>query len=102
MPHSRRWGGGAAGSVEHSKAAMTTILNDWAATNHVGESATSLLTLKVPHFHHEFVKKAATLAVERPERLPHVVSLLAELNAMGLVTETQMVRPPPLRRVAAR
>jgi hypothetical protein len=30
------------------------------------------------------------------------VSLLAELNAMGLVTETQMVRPPPLRRVAAR
>jgi hypothetical protein len=44
----------------------------------------------VPHFHHEFVKKAATLAVERPERLPAVVALLAALFTMSLVTETQM------------
>jgi hypothetical protein len=41
------WGGGEAGSVEHSKAAMSSILNDWAACANVGETATSLLALKV-------------------------------------------------------
>ena len=46
--------------------------------------------LQVPHFHHEFVKKAATLAVEQPERLLAVVALLESLFTMSLVTETQM------------
>jgi hypothetical protein len=44
---------------------------------------------QVPHFHHEYVKMALTVAVEYPENSPHLLKLLKKLNDMGIVNDSQ-------------
>jgi len=83
------WGGGGAGTVAHSKERMGSILEEFVHTKNLSEAAACLHNLKVPHFHHEFVKKALTAAVEAPEHAATLLRLLRELNSMGLVTENQ-------------
>eukprot|EP00959_Pyramimonas_sp_CCMP1952_P356443 7464561-Pyramimonas_sp.AAC.2 len=83
------WGGGGAGTVAHSKQRMGAILQEFVITKDLSEAAACLHNLKVPHFHHEFVKKAVTAAVENPEHADAILHLLSELASMGLVTENQ-------------
>eukprot|EP00241_Pyramimonas_parkeae_P004398 CAMPEP_0114265770 /NCGR_PEP_ID=MMETSP0058-20121206/24152_1 /TAXON_ID=36894 /ORGANISM="Pyramimonas parkeae, CCMP726" /LENGTH=955 /DNA_ID=CAMNT_0001383003 /DNA_START=387 /DNA_END=3254 /DNA_ORIENTATION=- len=84
------WGGGAAGTVEHFKESMAAILQEFRSTQSVPEAAQYLNSLKVPHYHHEFVKKALTMGVENPGMEAAMLELLDEMNNMGLVTDGQM------------
>ena len=74
-------------------------------STHVLTSCLLRTLSKVFHYHHEFVKKALTAAVETPENSPALLRLLLELNFMGLVTDGQTQigeDPPPLARPVSR
>ena len=61
----RAWGGGGAGAIAHSKRAFSLLLKEYLVCGDTAEAEACLRELKVPHFHHELVKKALTYAIEQ-------------------------------------
>ena len=52
-----------------------------------------LQTMDVPHFHHEVVKRAMVLGMDKGEReRALVVELLTHLTSIGLLSDTQLIK----------
>ncbi|KAK3237193.1 hypothetical protein CYMTET_52709, partial [Cymbomonas tetramitiformis] len=85
------WGGGAAGTVSHAKQGMQNILSEFMLTLNMEEAAYCLHQMKVPYYHHEFVKKLLTMSTsEKPEMGSHLMALLCQVACRGLVTTSQV------------
>lgn len=85
------WGGGAAGTVSHAKQGMDNILSEFMLTLNMEEAAYCLHQMKVPYYHHEFVKKLLTMSTSaKPEMGCHLMELLCQVACRGLVTTSQV------------
>ncbi|GAQ81206.1 MA3 domain-containing protein [Klebsormidium nitens] len=86
----RCWGGGAGRTVEDAKESIKKLLDEYAAGGTITEACQCIRDLSLPFFHHEVVKKALILAMEKQtERL---LALLAEAAAQGLISTSQIVK----------
>lgn len=51
------------------------------------QAARCLAELSVPHYHHEFVKRALVSAFENPKAAPSFLALLAHLGDSNQITQ---------------
>ena len=70
---------------------MKLLLEEYVENPDVGEACACLRELKVPYYHHEAVKQALTLAVERPPaHRPPLVELLRHFYETGAIGSAQL------------
>eukprot|EP00249_Psilotum_nudum_P015818 c25533_g1_i1 orf=741-2900(+) len=86
----RRWGGSTQSTVEEVKKKITALLNEYVESGDKAEACRCIRELNVPFFHHEVVKKALTLAMEKRNSEGLILSLLKEAAEEGLITSSQM------------
>ena len=58
------------------------------------QAARCLAELGVPHYHHEFVKRALLAAFENPKAAPVLLSLLAHLGDSNQITQVRFTAGP--------
>mmetsp|Transcript_38523 Transcript_38523/g.46551 ORF Transcript_38523/g.46551 Transcript_38523/m.46551 type:complete len:623 (+) Transcript_38523:165-2033(+) len=89
----RMWGGSSVGTVAHSKAGMAVLLKEYLISKDVEEARRCLRALSVPHFHHEFVKRALVYAIESMAAYQELVlKLLKVLAESGDISVSQMAQ----------
>ncbi|CAM6114371.1 unnamed protein product [Calypogeia fissa] len=86
----KKWGGSTHTTVEEVKRKITDLLNEYAQSGDREEATRCIRELNVPFFHHEVVKKALTLAMEKRSAESSILSLLQECAEEGLITSSQM------------
>lgn len=86
----RRWGGTTRLTVEEVKKKIIDLLREYAANGDTAEACRCIRELGVPFFHHEVVKRALTLAMEKPESEANVLKLLKEANEELLLSPSQV------------
>lgn len=84
----RCWGGGSGWAVEDAKDKIAKLLEEYEAGGDVSEACHCIRDLDMPFFHHEVVKKALVMAMEKQN--DNLLSLLQECSNEGLVTLNQM------------
>eukprot|EP00250_Pteridium_aquilinum_P005828 c15859_g2_i2 orf=212-2080(+) len=88
----RRWGGCTHSTVEEVRKKMTSLLNEYIESGDRVEACRCTRELNVPFFHHELVKRALTLAMEKKNAEGLILSLLKEADDEGLITSSQMAK----------
>ena len=96
----RAWGAGDAGTVAHAKAQFELILREYVASRDAACVEHALAVLRVPFFHHEFVKRLLTLAISTPPAADGLLSLLAHVSASQQVERARSVRARAVAAVA--
>ncbi|KAL2636328.1 hypothetical protein R1flu_007807 [Riccia fluitans] len=86
----KKWGGSTQTTVEEVKKKITDLLNEYVESGDRSEACRCIRELNVPFFHHEVVKKAITLAMEKRSAEEKILSLLKECADEGLITSSQM------------
>uniref|UniRef100_A0A0C9RVH6 TSA: Wollemia nobilis Ref_Wollemi_Transcript_10948_2779 transcribed RNA sequence n=1 Tax=Wollemia nobilis TaxID=56998 RepID=A0A0C9RVH6_9CONI len=86
----RCWGGGTGWAVEDAKDKINKLLEEYEAGGDLGEACQCIRDLNMPFFHHEVVKKALVMAMEKKN--DRVLNLLQECSAEGLITINQMMK----------
>lgn len=86
----RRWGGCTHSTVEEVRKKMTALLNEYIESGDRVEACRCIRQLNVPFFHHDLVKRALTLAMEKRNSDGLILSLLKEADDEGLITSSQM------------
>lgn len=86
----RRWGGCTHSTVEEVRKKMTALLNEYIESGDRVEACRCIRQLNVPFFHHDLVKRALTLAMEKRNSDCLILSLLKEADDEGLITSSQM------------
>ncbi|CAM6103346.1 unnamed protein product [Calypogeia fissa] len=86
----KKWGGSTHTTVEEVKRKITDLLNEYAQSGDREEATRCIRELNVPFFHHEVVKKALMLAMEKRSAESSILSLLQECPEEGLITSSQM------------
>ena len=86
----RRWGGNTHVKVEEVKKKISDLLNEYVQSGDKAEACRCIKDLKVRFFHHEVVKRALILAMERRSAEPLILSLLKEVVEEDLITSSQM------------
>jgi len=86
----RRWGGSTHVTVEEVKKKISDLLNEYVQSGDKAEACRCIRDLKVRFFHHEVVKRALILAMERRSAEPLILALLKEAAEEGLITSSQM------------
>lgn len=87
----RCWGSSGTGqAVEDAKENIQLLLEEYYAGGELAEACQCIRDLDMPFFHHEIVKKALIMAMEKQNN--HILSLLAECAKEGLITTSQMVK----------
>ncbi|KAH8509132.1 hypothetical protein H0E87_011049 [Populus deltoides] len=85
----RRWGGGMKKTVEDVKAKIDNLLQEYAVSGDKKEACRCIKDLKVPFFHHEIVKRALIMAMERKQAEGRLLDLLKEASEEGLINSSQ-------------
>ncbi|CAN6320901.1 unnamed protein product [Urochloa humidicola] len=89
----QRWGGSKRITVEEAKAKISDILEEYLAAGDRGEALRCIRDLKIPFFHHDVVKRALVLAVERGGAAEgHILDLLKEASEEGVINESQITK----------
>ncbi|XP_057841956.2 MA3 DOMAIN-CONTAINING TRANSLATION REGULATORY FACTOR 4 [Cryptomeria japonica] len=86
----RRWGGSTHITVEEMKKKISDLLNEYVESGDKAEACRCIRDLNVPFFHHEVVKRALILAMERRNVEPLILDLLKEAAEEGLISSSQM------------
>jgi MA3 domain len=86
----RRWGGSTQLTVEEVKKKIIGLLREYAENGDTTEACRCIRELGVPFFHHEVVKRAITLAMEKPESEAKVLKHLKEANDELLISPSQV------------
>eukprot|EP00246_Nothoceros_aenigmaticus_P013530 TRINITY_DN4718_c0_g1_i1.p1 TRINITY_DN4718_c0_g1~~TRINITY_DN4718_c0_g1_i1.p1 ORF type:complete len:725 (+),score=184.72 TRINITY_DN4718_c0_g1_i1:48-2222(+) len=86
----RRWGGTTHVTVEEVKKRIGHLLSEYVESGDKAEACRSIRELNVPFFHHEVVKNALTLAMEKRRAESLISSLLQEAAEEALITSSQM------------
>eukprot|EP00252_Welwitschia_mirabilis_P010638 TRINITY_DN2402_c0_g1_i3.p1 TRINITY_DN2402_c0_g1~~TRINITY_DN2402_c0_g1_i3.p1 ORF type:complete len:701 (+),score=193.55 TRINITY_DN2402_c0_g1_i3:294-2396(+) len=86
----RCWGGGTGWAVDDAKDKINNLLEEFEAGGDLGEACQCIRDLSMPFFHHEVVKKALVMAMEKQN--DRLLVLLQECSSEGLITINQMVK----------
>eukprot|EP00250_Pteridium_aquilinum_P010239 c19235_g1_i1 orf=143-2299(+) len=86
----RCWGGGSGWAVDDAKDKIVKLLEEYEAGGVVSEACHCMRDLDMPFFHHEVVKKALVMAMEKQN--DSLLSLLQECSNEGLITLNQMAK----------
>ncbi|KAK3262158.1 hypothetical protein CYMTET_28970 [Cymbomonas tetramitiformis] len=84
------WGYAVGMTVEVAKSKLAALLEEFLVSNDVAEAQRCLHELNLPFFHHELVKKAVFVALEKNEADEHVVFLLETLGSNGEISQNQL------------
>ncbi|XP_066354906.1 MA3 DOMAIN-CONTAINING TRANSLATION REGULATORY FACTOR 2-like isoform X1 [Miscanthus floridulus] len=89
----QRWGGSKRITVEEAKAKISDILEEYLAAGDRSEALRCIRDLKIPFFHHDVVKRALVLAVERGGASEgHILDLLKSASEEGVINESQIAK----------
>jgi programmed cell death protein 4 len=86
----RCWGGGSGWAVEDAKDKIAKLLEEFEAGGDVLEACQCIRDLDMPFFHHEVVKKALVMAMEKQN--DNLLNLLRECSGEGLITSNEMLK----------
>lgn len=88
----RRWGGSKNKTVEDVKVRINDLLIEYVVSGDKKEAFRCTNDLKVPFFHHEIVKRAVTMAMERRQTEGRLLGLLKEASEEGLINASQITK----------
>ncbi|KAK3150902.1 hypothetical protein QOZ80_3AG0239210 [Eleusine coracana subsp. coracana] len=89
----QRWGGSKRITVEEAKARISDILEEYLAAGERHEALRCVRDLKIPFFHHDVVKRALVLAVERGAAAEGLIlDLLKSAAEEGVINESQIAK----------
>ena len=86
----RCWGGGSGWAVEDAKDKIVKLLEEYEAGGDVLEACQCIRDLDMPFFHHEVVKKALVMAMEKQNE--NLLNLVQECSREGLITSNEMLK----------
>ncbi|KAJ0785260.1 putative programmed cell death protein [Helianthus annuus] len=86
----RRWGGSRNKTVEDVKAKIDNLLVEYAVSGDKKEAIRCINDLKVPFFHHEIVKRAIIMAMERKKAEGKLLDLLKTASEECLINSSQI------------
>lgn len=86
----RKWGGSKNTSVEDVKTKINDLLIEYIASRDKTEACRCIKDLKVPFFHHDIVKRALILAMERPSAEGLILDLLKMASEEGVINASQI------------
>ncbi|KAD6119472.1 hypothetical protein E3N88_10743 [Mikania micrantha] len=86
----RRWGGSRNKTVEDVKAKIDNLLVEYAVSGDKKEAIRCINDLKVPFFHHEIVKRAIVMAMERKKAEGKLLDLLKTASEECLINSSQI------------
>lgn len=85
----RRWGGSRNMTVDDVKARIHNLLIEYVTSGDKKEAFRCIKDLKVPFFHHEIVKRALIMAMERRQAEGPLLDLLKEAAEEGFINSSQ-------------
>lgn len=88
----RRWGGSKNKTVEDVKAKINNFLIEYVVSGDKKEACRCMKDLKLPFFHHEIVKRALTMAMERRQAEGQLLDLLKEASEEGFINSSQTTK----------
>ncbi|CAK7346711.1 unnamed protein product [Dovyalis caffra] len=86
----RRWGGSMRKTAADVKADIDNLLLEYVVSGDKKEARRCIKDLKVPFFHHEIVKRAIVMAMERKQAEGMLLDLLKEASEEGLINSSQI------------
>lgn len=86
----RRWGGSRNKTVEDVKGKIDNLLVEYAVSGDKKEAIRCINDLKVPFFHHEIVKRAIIMAMERKKAEGKLLDLLKTASEECLINSSQI------------
>eukprot|EP01138_Halocafeteria_seosinensis_P016009 gb/GECG01016337.1/.p1 GENE.gb/GECG01016337.1/~~gb/GECG01016337.1/.p1 ORF type:complete len:403 (+),score=72.79 gb/GECG01016337.1/:1-1209(+) len=87
------WGTSALASVEELKSAVAMLIEEYLDSEDKDEATECLKTMDVQHFHHEVIKRAMVLGMDKGEReRVLVIEFFEHLTSVGLLTTTQLTK----------
>ncbi|CAH8392423.1 unnamed protein product [Eruca vesicaria subsp. sativa] len=88
----KRWGGADNWTAEDVKGRINELLKEYVMSGDKKEAFRCIKGLKVPFFHHEIVKRALIMAMERKKAQEKLLELLKEATEVGLINSTQVTK----------
>ncbi|XP_010243352.1 PREDICTED: uncharacterized protein LOC104587437 [Nelumbo nucifera] len=88
----RRWGSSKNKTVDDVKAKINNLLTEYIVSGDKMEACRCIRDLKVPFFHHEIVKRALIMAMERPAAEGWLLDLLKEAAEVGVINSSQITK----------
>ncbi|KAH9624608.1 hypothetical protein KSS87_010311 [Heliosperma pusillum] len=88
----RKWGGSTHLTVEEVKKKITDLLREYAENGDTMEACRCIRELGVSFFHHEVVKRALVLSMEKQSAEALIRKLLKEAYDEGLISSSQMIK----------
>ncbi|KAG8074094.1 hypothetical protein GUJ93_ZPchr0006g43503 [Zizania palustris] len=89
----QRWGGSKSITVEEAKAKIDGILEEYLSAGDRGEACRCIRGLKIPFFHHDIIKRALILAIERGGAAEgRILDLLKSASDEGVINESQITK----------
>ncbi|XP_028763956.1 uncharacterized protein LOC114722168 [Neltuma alba] len=85
----RRWGGSKNMTVDDVKARINNLLIEYVTSGDKKEAFRCIKDLKVPFYHHEIVKRALIMAMERRQAEGPLLDLLKEAAEEGFINSSQ-------------
>lgn len=86
----RCWGGSKNKTIEYLKAKINDLLVEYVVSGDVKEACRCIKDLNVPHFHHEIVKRAILMAMEKRQAENRLLDLLKHASEVGLINSSQV------------
>ncbi|KAG9441646.1 hypothetical protein H6P81_017500 [Aristolochia fimbriata] len=88
----RKWGGSKNRSVEDVKVKINDFLIEYLTSGDKLEACRCIKELKLPFFHHEVVKRALSIAMEKRLSEEPILDLLKEAAEEGVINSSQMTK----------
>ncbi|KAK2998162.1 hypothetical protein RJ639_019092 [Escallonia herrerae] len=88
----RRWGGSKNKTVEDVKGRISTLLTEYVVSGDKKEACRCIKDLKVPYFHHEIVKRAIIMAMEKKQAEDRLLDLLKTAADVCLINSSQITK----------
>ncbi|KAG0457608.1 hypothetical protein HPP92_022765 [Vanilla planifolia] len=88
----RKWGGSKNMTVEVVKSRINNLLIEYLASGDKTEACRCIKHLKVPFFHHDIVKRALILAMERRQAEGLILDLLKVAHEEGVINASQITK----------
>ncbi|XP_078439606.1 MA3 DOMAIN-CONTAINING TRANSLATION REGULATORY FACTOR 2-like [Wolffia australiana] len=87
-----RWGGSGGLTADNAKKKIRELLSEYLLSGDLQEAFRCVKNLKLPFFHHEIVKQALVIAMERKEAAELVLRLLRSSCNQGLINASQITK----------
>ncbi|CAN0909931.1 MA3 DOMAIN-CONTAINING TRANSLATION REGULATORY FACTOR 2 [Linum grandiflorum] len=88
----RRWESSMNKTVDDVKVKINNLLVEYVASGDKNEACRCIKELKVPFFHHEIVKRALVMAMERQPVEGQLLDLLKKATEVGLINSSQVTK----------